>query len=306
MTATNGLRVGILGAGRIGRMHAELIANRVDGLDLALVHDVNGDAAAEVGGRLGVGHTTDATQCSAPTTSTPSRSARSTDTHVPLMIEAARRARRSSARSRSHSTSRRRRGTRRRERAGVPIQVGFNRRFDPAHRSVRDAVAGGDRRRPPRAHHQPRPGAAADRVHRASSGGIFLDMTIHDFDMARYVTGSEVVEVYAQGAVRVDPAIGEAGDSTRPPSCCATRTAASPTIDNSRQAVYGYDQRVEAFGSGGMAASDNPLAHTGVRRTATGTSAPCCRSSSSTATSRRTLRSGTRSATTSTAAVRRR
>jgi myo-inositol 2-dehydrogenase/D-chiro-inositol 1-dehydrogenase len=83
-------------------------------------------------------------------------------------------------------------------------------------------------------------------------------MTIHDFDMARFITGSEVVEVYAQGAVRVVPAIGEAGDVDTAAVVLRHENECLTTIDNSRRAVYGYDQRVEAFGSAGMAASDNP------------------------------------------------
>jgi len=105
-------------------------------------------------------------------------------------------------------------------------------------------------------------------------GGVFLDMTIHDFDMARFVTGSEIVEVYAQGAVRVDPAIGEAGDLDTVVIVMRHENGCLTTIDNSRQAVYGYDQRVEAFGSNGLAASDNPPSHSGVVRRASGTTAP--------------------------------
>jgi myo-inositol 2-dehydrogenase/D-chiro-inositol 1-dehydrogenase len=107
-----------------------------------------------------------------------------------------------------------------------------------------------------------------------TSGGLFLDMTIHDFDMARYVTGSEVTEVFARGAVLVDPAIGEAGDVDTAVITLVHENGCLTTIDNSRQAVYGYDQRVEVFGSGGVAASENPLAHTAVIRTARGLSAP--------------------------------
>jgi myo-inositol 2-dehydrogenase/D-chiro-inositol 1-dehydrogenase len=105
------------------------------------------------------------------------------------------------------------------------------------------------------------------------SGGIFLDMTIHDFDMARFVTGSEVVEVFARGAVRIDPAFAEAGDVDTAVVMLTHANGCLTTIDNSRQAVYGYDQRVEVFGSAGMAASENPLAHAGLLRTAAGTSA---------------------------------
>ena len=92
----------------------------------------------------------------------------------------------------------------------------------------------------------------------AVSGGIFLDMTIHDFDMARFVTGSEVVEVFATGAVLVDEAIGAVGDLDTVVVVMTHANGAITTIDNSRQAVYGYDQRVEAFGSGGMVAAGNP------------------------------------------------
>ena len=158
--------------------------------------------------------------------------------------------------------------------AGVPIQVGFNRRFDAAHKSVRDAVASGEVGDVHLVRITSRDPAPPPIDYIKLSGGIFLDMTIHDFDMARYVTGSEVVEVYAQGDVRVDPAIGEAGDVDTAAVMLRHENGCITTIDNSRQAVYGYDQRVEAFGSGGMAASENPLAHTGVRRTAAGTSAP--------------------------------
>jgi predicted dehydrogenase len=92
------------------------------------------------------------------------------------------------------------------------------------------------------------------------SGGIFLDMTIHDFDMARFVTGSEVVEVFARGTVRIDPAFDEAGDVDTAVVMLEHENGCLTTIDNSRQAAYGYDQRVEVFGSLGVAASVNPLA----------------------------------------------
>jgi myo-inositol 2-dehydrogenase / D-chiro-inositol 1-dehydrogenase len=106
------------------------------------------------------------------------------------------------------------------------------------------------------------------------SGGIFLDMTIHDFDMARYVAGSEVVEVFARGAVRIDDGFADAGDVDTALVTLVHESGCLTAIDNSRRAVYGYDQRVEVFGSAGMAASENPLAHTAVVRTAAGTRTP--------------------------------
>ena len=95
-------------------------------------------------------------------------------------------------------------------------------------------------------------------------------MTIHDFDMARFVTGSEVEEVYATGAVMVDPAIGEAGDLDTFVLVLTHANGAITTIDNSRQAVYGYDQRVEVFGAAGLVASENPAVTTTVLRDAAG------------------------------------
>jgi myo-inositol 2-dehydrogenase/D-chiro-inositol 1-dehydrogenase len=160
------------------------------------------------------------------------------------------------------------------EGADVLFMVGFNRRFDPAHRSVRDAVAAGKvgdvhilriTSRDP----EPPPLAYA-RV----SGGIFLDMTVHDFDLARFVTDSEVVEVVAHGAVRVAPEFAEVGDVDTAVVTLLHEDGALTVIDNSRQAVYGYDQRVEAFGSAGMAASANPPAHTGTVVTAAGSTGP--------------------------------
>ena len=92
-----------------------------------------------------------------------------------------------------------------------------------------------------------------------SSGGLFLDMTIHDFDMTRFLSGSEVVEVYAVGDVMVDPIFSKYGDIDTAIITLKLASGVLATIDNSRRAVYGYDQRVEIFGSGGMATiANNP------------------------------------------------
>jgi myo-inositol 2-dehydrogenase / D-chiro-inositol 1-dehydrogenase len=160
------------------------------------------------------------------------------------------------------------------EAAGVPFQIGFNRRFDAAHAAVAAAVADGAVGEPQLARVTSRDPAPPPVSYIRVSGGLFLDMTIHDFDMARFVTGSEVVEVYARGGVRVDPEIGEAGDVDTAVIVLEHENGCLTTIDNSRRAVYGYDQRVEVFGSAGMAASDNPLAHTAVVRTGEGSRGP--------------------------------
>ena len=154
--------------------------------------------------------------------------------------------------------------------AGIAVQVGFNRRFDPSHRSVRERVAAGDVGDVHLVRITSRDPAPPPIAYIEVSGGIFNDMTIHDFDMARFVTGSEVVDVFAYGAVLVDPAIGAAGDLDTAVVTMRHENGAITTIDNSRQAVYGYDQRVEVFGSGGMVMSDNPLTTTTVYRNADG------------------------------------
>jgi myo-inositol 2-dehydrogenase/D-chiro-inositol 1-dehydrogenase len=269
------LRIAVLGVGRIGKMHAELIARQVPGASLAMVQDVYAPSAAEVGGALGVPHTLDVDAVLASPDVDAVAICSSTDTHVPLLKAAARAGKAIfcekpiSMDLAAVDDALAVVGA-----AGVPLQIGFNRRFDPAHRSVRDAVASGTIGDIHVLRITSRDPAPPPISYIEVSGGIFLDMTIHDFDMARYVAGSEVVEVYAKGAVLVDPAIGAAGDVDTAVIVMQHENGCITTIDNSRQAVYGYDQRVEAFGSKGMAASENPLAHTGIQRTATGSSAP--------------------------------
>ena len=152
----------------------------------------------------------------------------------------------------------------------MPFQIGFNRRFDPGHAAVAAAVADGTIGEPQLARISSRDPAPPPSGYIATSGGIFLDMTIHDFDMARFVTGSEVVEVFARGTVRIDQAFEAAGDVDTAVVLLQHENGCLTTIDNSRQAVYGYDQRVEVFGSAGMAASENPLAHAAIVRTRDG------------------------------------
>jgi myo-inositol 2-dehydrogenase / D-chiro-inositol 1-dehydrogenase len=154
--------------------------------------------------------------------------------------------------------------------AGVAFQIGFNRRFDPAHAAVARAVSEGEIGEVQILRITSRDPAPPPIEYVRTSGGIFLDMTIHDFDMARFVAQSEVVEVYARGAIRISAEFGEANDVDTAVILLEHENGCLTTIDNSRQAVYGYDQRVEVFGSAGMAASENPLAHSTIVRTATG------------------------------------
>lgn len=266
------LRIAVLGVGRIGKMHAELIARQVPGATLAMVQDVYAPAAAAVGGALGVPFTTDVDEVLASPAVDAVAICSSTDTHVPLLVASAKAGKAIFCEKPvSLDLGKVDEALAIIADLGVPLQIGFNRRFDPAHASVRDAVTSGEVGDVHLVRITSRDPAPPPIEYVKVSGGLFLDMMIHDFDMARFITGSEVTEVYARAAVRVDPAIGEAGDVDTAVVVLTHANGAITTIDNSRQAVYGYDQRVEAFGSGGMAASDNPLQHTGSRRTAAGT-----------------------------------
>ncbi len=272
MSGVAPIRLGVLGVGRIGRMHAEVVARRVPGLALAAVFDVNDEAARGVAGELGVDAAPSAEELMQRRDVDAVAICTSTDTHVDLLVAAASTGKPVFLEKPvSLDLTEVERGLAAADGAGLFVQIGFNRRFDPAHRSVRDAVASGEIGDVHLVRISSRDPSPPPLDYVRVSGGIFLDMTAHDFDMARYVTGSEVEAVYARGEVRVDPAIGEAGDLDTAVVVLRHDSGALTTIDNSRRAVYGYDQRVEAFGSNGMATSENPLAHTGLRRTADGT-----------------------------------
>ena len=143
------------------------------------------------------------------------------------------------------------------DKSGVKLQVGFNRRFDPNFSAVQHQVASGALGDPHIIRITSRDPAPPPAEYVAGSGGMFLDMTIHDFDMVRFLSGSEVTEVHAYGAVLVDPEIGKAGDIDTAVISLKFTNGALGIIENSRKAVYGYDQRVEIFGSKGTAMADN-------------------------------------------------
>lgn len=141
--------------------------------------------------------------------------------------------------------------------AGVKLQIGFNRRFDPNFVRVRRSIATGEIGTPHLLHIVSRDPGPPPLAYIKVSGGMFLDMTIHDFDMARFLVGSEVTEVYAAAGVRVNPDIGKAGDVDTAVIVLRFANGVIGTIDNCRQAPYGYDQRVEVLGSLGAIATEN-------------------------------------------------
>jgi myo-inositol 2-dehydrogenase / D-chiro-inositol 1-dehydrogenase len=267
-TRTDTLRMGIVGVGRIGRMHADLLARQVPGASVSLIHDAHEDTAREIAGELGVEVAGDVDELLNAAEVDAVAICSSTDTHADLIVAAARAGKAIFCEKPvSLDLAEVDRALAAVEEAGVPFQIGFNRRFDPAHASVAAAVADGTIGEPHLVRITSRDPAPPPLAYVRVSGGIFLDMTIHDFDMARYVTGSEVIEVFARGAVRVDPGFAEAGDIDTVVVTLVHENGCLTTIDNSRRSVYGYDQRVEVFGSAGMAASGNPLAHTAIVRT---------------------------------------
>ena len=266
------LRIGVAGVGRIGRMHAGIIARQTESASLIAVADAMPAASAAAAAEFGVeARTVD--ELLASTDIDAIAICTSTDTHVDLIVRAAEAGKAVFCEKPvSLDLAEVDRALAAVDAAGVPFMVGFNRRFDPSHRAVRDAVAAGSVGDVHIARITSRDPAPPPLEYIKVSGGIFIDMTIHDFDMARFVVGSPVVTVFATGAVRVDPAIGEAGDVDTAVLVLTHENGAITTIDNSRQAVYGYDQRVEVFGSAGMALSDNPRAHAGAVLTAGGES----------------------------------
>ena len=266
------IRMGIAGVGRIGRMHAAILARQIPRAQVVAVADAFADAAADVAGDLQVRALTvdeliAADDVDAVAICTPSES------HVDLIVRAAEAGKAVFCEKPvSLDVNEVDRALAAVDSAGVPFMVGFNRRFDPGHRSVQRAVQSGRIGDVQLARITSRDPALPPPGYVDNSGGIFVDMTIHDFDMARFVVGSPVVEVFAKGAVLIDPAIGAAGDVDTAVVVLTHANGAITTIDNSRQAVYGYDQRVEVMGSAGMATSENVLKDYGHVYTADGIS----------------------------------
>jgi myo-inositol 2-dehydrogenase / D-chiro-inositol 1-dehydrogenase len=269
------LRIGVIGVGRIGRLHAELIAGPVRGATLAAVHDVRSETASSLAAALGVPAAVSAEELIASPDVDAVAVCSSTDTHADLIVAATSAGKATFCEKPvSLDLEEVDRALTAVTRTGTPFQIGFNRRFDPAHQAVREAVARGEVGEPHLVRISSRDPAPPPLDYVRVSGGIFLDMTIHDFDMARYLTGSEVTDVYARGTRRIEPAYADTGDVDTALVVLNHENGCITAIDNSRRAAYGFDQRVEVFGSRGMAASENPLSHSGLVRTEEGTRMP--------------------------------
>lgn len=254
----NSVRFGLVGAGRIGRVHAETLVQRVPQAIVVSVMDINMAAAEDCAAAYCIPNVAaDLDDMLADDSLDAIVIASSTDTHAPFIIKG--------AGAGKHIFCEKPiaadltvidEALTAVDTAGVKLMLGFNRRFDANHQRIKKAIEQGEIGTPHLLHIISRDPAPPPIEYVKVSGGMFFDMTIHDFDMARFLLG-EVVEVYASAGVMVDPAIGEAGDIDTAIITLKFASGALGTIDNSRQAVYGYDQRVEVFGSQGSVRSDN-------------------------------------------------
>ncbi|HEX9680535.1 MAG TPA: inositol 2-dehydrogenase [Anaerolineales bacterium] len=276
MTQSASLAVGLIGAGRIGRIHAENLATRIPGARIAAVADIDLQAAQKIASRFNVRVASREANDLLQDPSIPAVAICSaTDSHSRLIMEAAREGKHIFCEKPiDFDLGRIDQALEAVERAGVRLQIGFNRRFDPSFRKVRELVAAGEIGQPHLLRITSRDPEPPPIEYVKVSGGLFLDMTIHDFDMSRFLLGSEVEEVYAAAGVLVDPAIGEAGDLDTALVTLRFANGAIGAIDNSRRAVYGYDQRVEVFGSTGMVAAGNETPDRHVLLDATGVHGP--------------------------------
>lgn len=265
------LQVGIIGAGRIGKVRAEILAFRLPEAEPVAITDVDLKLAEEAAERYGIPRVAETSE---EILADPGVDAvlicSSTSTHAELIAQA--------AQSRKHifcekpidfDLAKIDRALEAVDKAGVKLQIGFNRRFDSNFARVRQAVLNGEIGTPQLLHITSRDPAPPPVSYVKSSGGMFLDMTIHDFDMARFLMGDEVEEIYTAAGVLVDPEIGKAGDVDTAVIVLRFSRGAIGTIDNSRKAVFGYDQRVEILGSAGGVATENRYPNEAVISTAT-------------------------------------
>jgi len=254
------VNIGVIGVGRIGRLHAANLKYQVPGVKVLAVADIFEESARQVASQLEI-----------PVAEKDYRAllgnkdidavviCSSTDTHAQIISEA--------AEAEKHifcekpialGIDKIDQAITAVKKARVKLQVGFNRRFDPSFKKAKDLVVKGTIGIPHLVRITSRDPEPPPVSYVKVSGGIFLDMMIHDFDMARYLLDQEVVELMAVGSCLIDPAIGEAGDIDTAIVTLKYENGAWGTIDNSRKAVYGYDQRIEIFGSEGCIMVGNP------------------------------------------------
>jgi myo-inositol 2-dehydrogenase/D-chiro-inositol 1-dehydrogenase len=256
------IRIALIGCGRIGAMHAVNIATHPRAR-LAAVYDINRSTAETVAALTGAPVMESAAAIFASPDVDAVLIATATDTHADLLERAVAAGKPvlcekpiDLSLARVDQCAAVIRGT------PLPIQIGFVRRFDPGHKAVHDAVRAGDIGELHQVIVTSRDPGLAPEGYLKVSGGILRDMTIHDFDMVRFILGEEPVDVFATGSRLVSPVLmGGLGDYDTVTVAMTTASGKQAIIINSREAAYGYDQRVEAFGSMGLAVSENRRPH---------------------------------------------
>lgn len=261
------VNIGIIGAGRIGKVHLQSITYHVKNAVVKAVADpfMNEETEAFIRG-MGVEKVTkDYKEILADPEIDAVMVCSSTDTHSSISVEAINAGKHVFCEKPvDHSIEKIQAVADALKGKNLKFQVGFNRRFDHDFAAIRRAVDAGRIGQPHIVKITSRDPEPPNPAYIKVSGGMFLDMTIHDFDMATFLVDSDVEEVYVQSAVLVDPAIGEQGDVDTAIITMKMTNGALCVIDNSRRAAYGYDQRAEVFGSKGMVATSNDTLSTAI------------------------------------------
>ncbi|WP_190811173.1 inositol 2-dehydrogenase [Flagellimonas sp. S3867] len=254
------IKIGIIGVGRMGKIHLENLSRKIEGVDLiaAVNPGAEGQKFALEQGVKNVSDDIDIIlqnpEIDAVLISSPS------DTHSEYAIKAAQAGKAVFCEKPIDKSLKKSNETLRTiSNLNVPFMIGFNQRFDTNFSKVRTEISNGKIGSLRSLHIVSRDPQPPPISYIKKSGGLFKDMTIHDFDMSRFIMGSEVEEVFAYGNCLVDPAIGEAGDIDSATVLLKFENGAVGTIENSRESKYGYDQRLEVFGSKGVIKVDNPL-----------------------------------------------
>lgn len=252
------MRIAVIGAGRIGQIHARNIAAHAD-VELAGVVDAAPTAAAALAGACGVSvlaqddaFRADAVFVCSPTPTHADYIEQAAAARIPVFCE----------KPIDLGVARVRTCLDAVRRAGIPLMVGFNRRFDPSFAMLKQRLDAGEIGALEMLTIISKDPAPPPAAYVAQSGGIFRDMMIHDLDMARFLLGEEIVQVQAAASALIDPAIGLAGDFDTAAVILHTASGKICQISNSRRATYGYDQRIEAHGAGGLLRAGNVTATT--------------------------------------------
>ena len=253
--------LGLIGAGKVARVHAANIA-RVEGARLVAVADAVPEAARSLAAEIGCDALESADDLLARADVEAVLITTPPDTHAALIEQAAEAGKQIFCeKPLATSLEDARAAVEAAERAGVLLQIGYNRRFDPAFRAVRDDVQGGRVGRPLLLRISSRDPSPPPPEYLPRSGGVFLDTTSHDLDLARFVLGAEVTEVATRGASLVDEHAAAIGDVDTLVVALAFSNGAFGAIDNCRTSAYGYDQRLEVHGTDGLAQAENVPSH---------------------------------------------